>query len=108
MTEEKKNTPTPVVLSSQMTSVYANFCRASMTPEEILLDFGLNPNSYGRILDEPVEVKNRVVLSFPAAKRLLYLLNGVIQRHEQTFGEITTDVAQKMRTAPATDAQSGG
>jgi hypothetical protein len=49
---------------------YANFCRVTATPEEVLLDFGLNPQPFaeGR---QDVKANQRVAMSFFTAKRLL-------------------------------------
>ena len=40
--------------------LYANFCRVTGTPEELILDFGLNAQPFG-MPTEPVEVKQRIV-----------------------------------------------
>jgi hypothetical protein len=76
---------------------YANFCRVTATPEEMLLDFGLNsqPFAPGR---QDVKASQRVVLNFFTAKRLLSALGMTIQRHEQTFGSIELDVRRRAST----------
>lgn len=95
-----------VFTTEKATTSYANLCRGTMTPEEVILDFALNPNAFGKVLNEPIEVKNRVVLSFPAAKRLLYLLNDIVNRHQQVFGEIEIDVNRRVRNpSPEAAAQ---
>ena len=73
---------------------YSNFCRVTATPEEVLLDFGLNtqPFASGR---QDVKASQRVVLNFFTAKRLLSALGMTIQRHEQTFGSIELDVRRR-------------
>ena len=90
---------------------YANFCRVTATPEEVLLDFGLNPQPFaaGR---QDVKANQRVVMNFFTAKRLLTAIGMTIQRHEQTFGVIELDVSRRAGTpqpqltqadAPASD-----
>jgi hypothetical protein len=66
---------------------YSNFCRVTATPEEVILDFGLNPQPFatGR---QDVKANQRIVMNFYTAKRLLTALGMTIQRHEGTFGAI--------------------
>lgn len=84
-------------------TIYSNMCRGVMTSEEVILDFALNPNLNGRVLDEPVEVTSRVVMSFSSAKRLLHLLHAMVSKHEENFGEVILDVNQRLKTKPVAD-----
>jgi Protein of unknown function (DUF3467) len=74
---------------------YSNFCRVTATPEEVILDFGLNPQPFatGR---QDVKANQRLVMNFYTAKRLLTALGMTIQRHEQTFGSIELDVRRRV------------
>jgi hypothetical protein len=91
---------------------YSNFCRVTATPEEVILDFGLNPQPFatGR---QDVKANQRLVMNFYTAKRLLTALGMTIQRHEQTFGAIELDVRRRAGSAhqqfssPAPRAPSG-
>jgi Protein of unknown function (DUF3467) len=76
---------------------YANFCRITATPEEIILDFGLNtqPFATGR---QDVKASQRIVMNAYTAKRLLTAIGMTIQRHEQTFGTIELDVRRRVST----------
>ncbi len=74
---------------------YANFCRVTGTPEELLLDFGLNSQPYG-VPTEPVQVKQRLVMNYYTAKRMLQALHMSVQRHEQAFGVLETDVQKRV------------
>ncbi|TWT38174.1 hypothetical protein KOR34_31420 [Posidoniimonas corsicana] len=74
---------------------YANFCRVTGTPEELILDFGLNSQPYG-VPTEPVEVKQRIVTNYYTAKRMLQALHLSVQRHEQAFGVLETDVQKRV------------
>src|SRR5262245_5413854 len=76
---------------------YANFCRVTGTPEELILDFGLNSQPMGN--SAQVAVKQRLVVNYFTAKRLLHALGLSIQRHESAFGVLETDV-QKRVTLP--------
>lgn len=76
---------------------YANFCRVTGTPEELILDFGLNSQPYG-VPSEPVEVKQRIVTNYYTAKRMLQALHMSVQRHEQAFGVLETDVQKRVIT----------
>lgn len=75
---------------------YANFCRVTGTPEELIIDFGLNPQPFGATT-QPICVTQRIVTNFYTAKRLLHVLHLTVQRHEQTFGVLETDVQRRVR-----------
>ena len=80
---------------------YVNFCRGTLAPEEMILDLGFNVNSFGvKVLEEDIKIDNRVVLTPPAAKRLLLLLNDMVQRHEQNFGPIEVDFRRRLKQPP--------
>ncbi|HMO13717.1 MAG TPA: DUF3467 domain-containing protein [Pirellulaceae bacterium] len=74
---------------------YANFCRVTGSPEELIIDFGLNSQPIGSN-DQPVEITQRIVLNFYTAKRLLHALHISVQRHESVFGEIETNIQKRM------------
>ncbi|HEX5446767.1 MAG TPA: DUF3467 domain-containing protein, partial [Pirellulales bacterium] len=56
---------------SKLHAMYANFCRVTGTPEELIIDFGLNPQPFG-VPTEPVVVNQRIVTNFFTAKRMLH------------------------------------
>lgn len=74
---------------------YANFARVTGSPEELILDFGLNPQPMGQ-QTKAIQVQRRLVLNFFTAKRLLAALNVSIQRHELAFGKLETDVSRRV------------
>jgi hypothetical protein len=82
---------------------YANFCRVTGTPEELVIDFGLNTQPFG-VPAEPVRVNQRIVTNYYTAKRLLHALHLSVQRHEQAFGVLETDVQK--RIVPKAQAKS--
>jgi hypothetical protein len=83
-----------------MVSSYANFFRVSGTPEEIVLDFGLNTQQMAAGGPEPVKLNQRLVMSFYTAKRLLGALQWAVSRYEQNFGNLETDFQKRMRSQP--------
>ena len=80
---------------SKLHAMYANFCRVTGTPEELIIDFGLNPQPFG-VPTEPVVVNQRIVTNFYTAKRMLHALQLTVQRHEQAFGVLETDVQKRV------------
>lgn len=78
---------------------YANFCRVTGTPEELIIDFGLNTQPFGTPT-EPVKVSQRIVTNYYTAKRMLHALHLSVQRHEQAFGELETDVQKRVVAKP--------
>ena len=83
---------------SKATANYANFCRLSGMPEELLIDFGLNPQPMGTTT-QPVVIGQRFVTGWHTAKRLLNVLQHTVERHEATFGVLETDVQKRVRGA---------
>ncbi len=88
------------------TATYANFCRVTGSPEELIVDFGLNPQPIG-VPKDPIQVKQRIIVNFFTAKRLLAALQMSVARHESVFGVLETDINKRVRpgftqqTAPA-------
>lgn len=75
---------------------YANFCRVTGSPEELIVDFGLNPQPVG-VPKDPIHVNQRVIMNFFTAKRLLAALQMSVQRHEAVFGVLETDIQKRLR-----------
>jgi len=80
---------------------YANFCRVTGTPEELIIDVGLNSQPIGP-QTESIRINQRLVLNYFTAKRLLAALQMSVQRHEAAFGVLETDVQK--RVTPAAQA----
>jgi hypothetical protein len=85
---------------SRVAANYSNFCRITGTPEELIIDFGLNPMSSG-IPNQPIVVTQRIVMDFFTAKRTLHALQLTIERHEDAFGVLETDVQRRVLMRPA-------
>ena len=84
------------VLDDSATATYANFCRVTGSPEELIVDFGLNPQPIG-VPKDPIRVNQRIILNFFTAKRLLAALQMSIARHEAVFGVLETDINKRVR-----------
>ena len=94
---ESNASPPPVKFDdSKVCATYANFCRITGTPEELIIDFGLNPQPIG-LPTSPITVTNRIVTNFYTAKRMLLALQTAIQRHEHTFGNLEIDLQKRVK-----------
>jgi Protein of unknown function (DUF3467) len=82
--------------TSEISTVYTNFCRVNMTPEELVLDFGLN-TQMAPTVGETVKLTHRVVMNFFTAKRLLGALMNIVQQHEGTYGALELDFQKRAR-----------
>ena len=83
---------------SKAHACYANFCRVTGTPEEIIIDFALNQQPMGAI-SEPLVITQRLVTNYYTAKRLLHALALSVQRHEAAFGVLETNVQKRITPA---------
>ena len=82
---------------SDTTCTYANFCRVTGSPEELIVDFALNPQPMGAPT-APIQIKQRTVMNYYTAKRLLAALQMSVQRHEAVFGVLETDITKRVAT----------
>lgn len=69
-------------------SSYANFCNATSTREEVVLNFGVSNNWDRTPRDMEIELAHRIVLSPFAAKRLSGILAKLIGEYESRYGEL--------------------
>ena len=86
---------------SSCAALYYNFVQVTGTPEEVILDFGLNPQPMG-VPDKPIKLSQKLVSNYFTAKRLLVALQMTIQRHESAFGVLEIDVNKRFRSMPTT------
>ncbi len=84
-----------VDLKIQQTGVettYVNSFKHHPTPEEFMLDLGINRLEPTGQPDRPVEVhfnvNTRLVMNYYTAKRLAAAIVGVVNRYEERFGEL--------------------
>jgi hypothetical protein len=86
----------------ELKMTYANAYRIHTAIEEVVVDLGFNmpnPNSQpGQPQSLLFKVTDRVVLSYPNAKRLAMSLGQLVKRYEQQFGELPLQ-PQGARTA---------
>lgn len=94
--QQPEQMPVPVD-ESHIVAAYANFCRVTGTPEELIIDFGLN-KQIGGDMPETIGLSQRLILNFFTAKRLTAALMMAVQRHEQAFGVLETDVQKRVVT----------
>jgi hypothetical protein len=92
--------PLPTVEAEGLQPIYANFVKVTPAPEELVLDFGLNPNLPGSgAAQVAIKISERLVLNYFTAKRLWGAIGLSLQRHEQTFGVLEVDVNKRVVTA---------
>lgn len=80
---------------SDLEPIYTNFARVTGSPEELILDFGLNTQPIGNV-NTPVKISERLVMNYYTAKRLWHTLGVSLQRHEQAFGVLETDIGKRV------------
>ncbi|HUY93064.1 MAG TPA: DUF3467 domain-containing protein [Pirellulales bacterium] len=93
--------PAPSALrvdDSHIVASYANFCRITGTPEELIFDFGLNPHPFTASPDAII-VTQRISTNYFTAKRILHALQMTFERHEAAFGVVEPDVTRRAMDA---------
>ena len=87
--------------TSELSTVYTNFCHVTFTPEELILDFGLNSQT-PPTPNQPIKVTHRVVMNFYTAKRLMNGLHFAVSRFESLFGPMELDFQKRVRPGAPT------
>jgi hypothetical protein len=106
--QQQQQVQIPVEAEGLLAS-YANFFRVTGTPEELVLDFGLNTQQLTPAgTPETVKLSHRIVLSFYTAKRLLGALQWAVNRYESNFGVLETDFQKRMRGQAMPPRPAGG
>lgn len=83
---------------SKMHTTYANTIRTSTTPDEVVMDFGMNlpmPQQQGQQQAMLFSVGSRVVMNWGGAKRLAISLAQVVRQYEERNGEIQINAGQR-------------
>jgi len=88
----------PTIEAEGLQPIYANFVKVTPAPEELILDYGLNPNLPGAQIT-PIKISQRLVMNYYTAKRLWGALGVSLQRHEQAFGVLELDVQKRVLPA---------
>jgi hypothetical protein len=97
--QQPQQMPQFTVDTSALSTAYANFCRVTGTPEELVLDFGLNTQMNPQP-NEPVKLTHRLVMNYFTAKRLLGALHMAVQQHENVYGVLEIDIQKRVRAQP--------
>ncbi len=87
----KGTTPTVIWDDSKMNSSYANVCNVASTREEVTLLFGTNQTWHTGQKEVKVVLTDRIIVSPYAAKRMLGLLQNVMDEYESRFGSLSPD-----------------
>ena len=82
--------------NTKASPLYANLCRVTGTPEELIINFGLNPQPFG-VPVEAIAITQRIAMNFYTAERMRHALMTTLQRHEATFGVLETDVQRRVQ-----------
>ena len=90
----------PPVEPASLSPIYTNFVRVTGSPEELILDFGLNTDATGSA-NMPIKISERLVMNYFTAKRLLGALHMAVQQHEGVYGVLETDIQKRMRAGAA-------
>jgi hypothetical protein len=85
----------PTIEPDTLEPIYTNFARVTGSPEELILDFGLNTQPIGNV-NTPVKISERLVMNYYTAKRLWHTLAVSLQRHEEAFGVLETDITKRI------------
>jgi hypothetical protein len=95
--QQQQQQPVQVqVNDKEALALYSNFCRVTGSPEELIIDFGLNPQPVG-VPRDAIDVKQRIIVNYYTAKRLLAALQMSVQRHEAVFGVLETDIQKRLK-----------
>ncbi len=90
--------PEQAVDLSHTQASYANFCRISYTPDELILDFALSTDMVTGNRQHLVALQ-RMTLGLYTGKRLLEALQMAVDRHEAVFGVVETAVERRVLAA---------
>jgi len=86
----------------QLHTSYANTFHVNATPDEVMIDFGLNlvsrvpgPTGQPEVLSQS---NDRVIINYFLAKRLAIMLGQVVRQYEEQFGQLELDPAKRRKT----------
>jgi len=99
----------PTIEPADLEPIYTNFARVTGSPEELILDFGLNTAPVGDPASPvPVKIDQRLVMNYFTAKRLWMTLGASLARHEQAFGKLEIDIMKRVRPQPGGEGAAQG
>lgn len=94
-TKNKATNPKIRWNDKNMRNTYANVCNVSSTKEEVTLLFGTNQAWRQGQEEVSIDLSDRIMMSPYAAKRMLLLLNNVVDEYEKRFGSLGEQAEQK-------------
>ena len=80
---------------------YANSFRTNVTPEDIIIDFGMNSVTKANRTGQGVEaeilfkINEKMVVNYYTAKRLAITLARLVKVYENRFGELKLNVSER-------------
>jgi hypothetical protein len=87
---------------SSIKTSYASGFRPAATPEEVVLDFGMNITRMTGQKEVPFEVvfkaENRIVMNYYAIKRLAIALSQLVRKYEEQFGELELNASKRKKS----------
>jgi len=86
-------------------TAYANLAVVTTTPEEVIMNFGVNAMPPSQEKEINIEISDRIIMTYSSAKRLAITLGNIIQRYEQAHGVI--NLGGPPPAAPAGDGSKG-
>jgi hypothetical protein len=109
MSEQSASSPIPTpqltlpIDRRSLPTTYTNYFRASGSAEELILDFGLDPQRHNPDDDpESIVLLQRLVLTWGNAKQLARMLLDLLQRYEQSHGPIRRANTNRPPATPPT------
>lgn len=97
--DQNKTTVQMRIDETKARASYANAFRHHATPQEMIIDFGINVITQAKPAQDgnPAEaqmnfqIDHRLVMNYITAKKLAGMLVQIVQAHEKRFGEIKLD-----------------
>ena len=80
---------------------YANSFRTNVTPEDVIIDFGMNTVTKANRTDKGVEAEilfknsEKMIINYYTAKRLAITLSRLVRVYEDRFGELKLNVTER-------------
>ena len=89
----------------EMESIYSNAFRTNASADEVFVDFGINhtvptqnkSDGEGPAAEILFKLDQRVIMNYYTAKRLAITLSNIVRRHEERFGELKLNVADRVK-----------
>ncbi len=101
MSNEKDQQIRLNVNADKMNTSYTNAFQTHVTPEEIILSFGINQTvssqEEGVSADMILQLTDRIIMNHYTAKRLALSLLQCVREHEERFGVIELDASKRLQ-----------